>query len=102
MERNIKIGMLGDNGVGKSSLMTTYVESSFDEDYISTLGVNFMEKKVKISSDVTITYSIWDISPVHEELLPLGVNEAEAIFFCFRFSPFKHTNCYKRVLQKKL
>jgi len=83
MERNIKIGMLGDNGVGKSSLMSTYVESSFDEDYISTLGVNFMEKKVKISSDVTITYSIWDISPVHEELLPLGVNEAEAIFFVF-------------------
>jgi len=35
----VKIGMLGDVQVGKTSLMYKYVEGKFDEDYIMTLGM---------------------------------------------------------------
>lgn len=31
--------MIGDAQIGKTSLMVKYVEGSFDEDYIQTLGV---------------------------------------------------------------
>ena len=34
----IKVGMVGDSQIGKTSLMVKYVEGSFDEDYIQTLG----------------------------------------------------------------
>ena len=34
----VKIGMLGDQKVGKTSLMVKYVEGTFDEDYVVTLG----------------------------------------------------------------
>ena len=34
----IKVGMVGDSQIGKMSLMVKYVEGSFDEDYIQTLG----------------------------------------------------------------
>lgn len=34
----IKVGMLGDSQIGKTSLMVKYVEGHFDEDYIQTLG----------------------------------------------------------------
>ena len=34
----IKVGMVGDAQIGKTSLMVKYVEGSFDEDYIQTLG----------------------------------------------------------------
>lgn len=37
--------MVGDSQIGKTSLMVKYVEGSFDEDYIQTLGEslgNFM------------------------------------------------------------
>lgn len=34
----IKVGMVGDSEVGKTSLMVKYVENKFDEDYICTLG----------------------------------------------------------------
>ena len=30
--------MVGDSQIGKTSLMVKYVEGSFDEDYIQTLG----------------------------------------------------------------
>ncbi|KAL0635356.1 Ras GTPase tem1 [Maublancomyces gigas] len=35
----IKVGMVGDAQIGKTSLMVKYVEGSFDEDYIQTLGL---------------------------------------------------------------
>jgi len=34
----VKVGMLGDQAIGKTSLMVKYVEGTFDEDYIETLG----------------------------------------------------------------
>ena len=36
----IKVGMVGDSQIGKTSLMVKYVEGSFDEDYIQTLGAS--------------------------------------------------------------
>lgn len=36
----IKVGMVGDAQIGKTSLMVKYVEGSFDEDYIQTLGMS--------------------------------------------------------------
>ena len=36
----VKVGMVGDSQVGKTSLMVKYVEGAFDEDYIQTLGKN--------------------------------------------------------------
>lgn len=47
----IKVGMVGDSQIGKTSLMVKYVEGSFDEDYIQTLGMWF----VSISGDL-LTY----------------------------------------------
>ncbi|KAJ3095301.1 hypothetical protein HDU97_007050 [Phlyctochytrium planicorne] len=52
--------MVGDSQIGKTSLMVKYVEGSFDDDYIQTLGVNFMEKTISIRN-TEITFSIWDL-----------------------------------------
>lgn len=46
--------------VGKTTLMVKYVENKFDEDYIQTLGVNFMEKSITLRN-TEITFSIWDL-----------------------------------------
>ena len=34
----LKVAMLGEMEVGKTSLMVKYVEGTFDQDYIQTLG----------------------------------------------------------------
>jgi len=38
----IKVGMVGDAQIGKTSLMVKYVEGSWDEDYIQTLGTTIL------------------------------------------------------------
>jgi hypothetical protein len=79
----VKVGMVGDAQIGKTSLMVKYVEGAFDEDYIQTLGVNFMEKTVSIRN-AHITFSIWDLGGQREflNMLPLVCNDAagEALF----------------------
>lgn len=80
----LKIGLIGDSQIGKTSLMVKYVEGLFDEDYIQTLGVNFMDKKIQIKN-TTITFSIWDLGGQKEfiNMLPLVSNDAVAILFMF-------------------
>ena len=52
--------MLGQFGVGKTSLVRRYVESTFSEDYLVTLGLHVKKKEVKLG-DKNITLIIWDI-----------------------------------------
>jgi GTP-binding protein of the ras superfamily involved in termination of M-phase len=54
------------------------------EDYIQTLGVNFMEKAITIRN-TEITFSIWDLGGQREfvSMLPLVSNDAVAILFMF-------------------
>ena len=80
----VKIGMVGDVQVGKTSLMVRYVEGNFDEDYIETLGVNFLEKTIKLPR-ASVTFSIWDLGGAREflSMLPIVCNDAVAILFVF-------------------
>merc|ERR1712176_819266 len=79
--------MVGDSQIGKTSLMVKYVEGTFDEDYIQTLGVNFMEKSISIRN-TEVTFSIWDLGGQKEfvNMLPLVCNDAVAILFMFDLS----------------
>jgi GTP-binding protein of the ras superfamily involved in termination of M-phase len=61
----VKVGMIGDSQIGKTSLMVKYVENNFDEDYIQTLGVNFMEKTIQVRN-TDITFSIWDLGGIRD------------------------------------
>eukprot|EP01103_Thecamoeba_quadrilineata_P000457 TRINITY_DN10397_c0_g1_i1.p1 TRINITY_DN10397_c0_g1~~TRINITY_DN10397_c0_g1_i1.p1 ORF type:complete len:206 (-),score=23.84 TRINITY_DN10397_c0_g1_i1:106-723(-) len=83
----IKIGMVGDCAIGKTSLMVKYVEGTFDEDYIETLGVSFLEKTVTVKS-TQITFSVWDLGGAREfaHMLPIVCNEALVLFFMFDLS----------------
>eukprot|EP01080_Neovahlkampfia_damariscottae_P005068 gene5068-8668_t len=83
----VKVGMLGDVQIGKTSLMIKYVENKFDEDYIQTLGVNFLEKKIPFD-DADINVMVWDLGGQKEfrEMLDLVCNDALAILFMFDLS----------------
>jgi len=83
----VKVGMVGDSQIGKTSLMVKYVEGNFNEDYIQTLGVNFMEKTISLRN-TDITFSIWDLGGQQEflHMLPLVCNDAVALLFMFDLS----------------
>jgi len=55
----LKLLLLGDSGVGKSSLMMRFADEKFVNNMISTAGVDFKNKKILIGTD-EITLQIWD------------------------------------------
>ncbi len=59
-----KICILGDGGVGKTSMVLRYCENSFKENYIMTIGSNFSTKKVVLKDypDFNINLQIWDLA----------------------------------------
>jgi len=80
----IKVGVIGETHTGKTSLMVKYVEDRFDEEYIETLGVNFMEKTVRLKN-IAVTLSVWDLGGQDEyrQLMPLVCNDAKVLLFVF-------------------
>lgn len=54
-----KIILIGDSNSGKTSLITRYVNNTFDSKHLCTIGVDFMMKKVVINNK-TIKLQIWD------------------------------------------
>lgn len=60
----VKICIIGDSQVGKTSLIRKYVIDIFDDKYISTLGTKVSKKQIKIkkkTAEVDLTLSIWDV-----------------------------------------
>jgi small GTP-binding protein len=59
-----KVCVLGDASVGKTSLVRHYCEGMFREDYLSTIGVSFLRKDVKLNINginSEITLQLWDL-----------------------------------------
>lgn len=57
----IKICLLGEANVGKTSLVYRYIENKFRESYKSTLGVNLLKKDMSIPSYGDVSAQIWDL-----------------------------------------
>ena len=59
-----KICLIGDFGVGKTSLIGRFVDRQFSDQYLSTVGVKISRKMIEVESDGTQTVFqllIWDI-----------------------------------------
>ena len=44
-----KVILCGDAGVGKSSLLSVYVDGTFNDDYSQTIGANFLINEIELS-----------------------------------------------------
>ncbi len=54
-----KIIIIGDSGVGKSNLLLRYSEGKFVDNYMMTIGINYVFKIIAIDG-VKIKLQIWD------------------------------------------
>ena len=54
---------MGDSAVGKSSLLNRFVDKIYSESFLSTIGVDFKFKRVKIDNN-EVKLQIWDTAGI--------------------------------------
>ena len=59
-ENLYKILLLGDWSVGKTCFLMRYIDNTFNEIHLSTIGMDFKLKDVTLDNDKTVKIQIWD------------------------------------------
>ena len=54
-----KLLIIGDSGVGKSSLLVRFADNTFSGNYITTIGVDFKIRTIEINGE-RVKLQIWD------------------------------------------
>ena len=59
-DRCAKIVLIGDSGVGKSSLVLRFADDTFSESHMSTIGVDFRVRNIQSEDGKVTRLHIWD------------------------------------------
>ena len=59
MAETIKIILLGDSGVGKTSFLLRFTDNIFHQSYGTTIGVDFKTKEMTVANR-KVALNIWD------------------------------------------
>jgi small GTP-binding protein len=78
-----KAVLLGESGVGKTSLVTRWVSGIFSKSILPTIGANHQRKRIQLDS-VEVEMSIWDTAGQEEfhSLTPLYARSAAVAILC--------------------
>lgn len=57
-----KVCLLGDFGVGKTSLVSRFVRNTFSDKYLTTVGVKVDSKEVALDERGPVRLVVWDIA----------------------------------------
>lgn len=99
-----KIVLLGEGGVGKTSLRRTYMGQNFSRSYNVTIGADFAAQTLKID-DSSITANIWDLSgqmkfKIMRETYYRGVTGAILVYDIARRDTFERLSDWVEELTK--
>lgn len=65
IEFAIKVVIVGNGGVGKSSMIQRYCKGIFTKDYKKTIGVDFLERQIEIDGE-DVRIMLWDTAGQEE------------------------------------
>lgn len=103
--REVKVVLLGDTGVGKSSLVLRFVTNNFKPYSESTIGASFMSKMITVNSK-PLKFQIWDTAgqEKYHSLAPMyyrGAAAAIIVYDITRANTFKTLKNWVEELQSK-
>jgi len=93
MGRDIKITVVGDTSVGKTSLLISYTTNSFPSEHVPTVFDNYSANA--IVDDESITLGLWDTAGSAEfnELRPLSYPGTDAFIVCYSIIDINSLQC---------
>ena len=86
----IKLILLGDSGVGKSSIIQRYYEDTFDKDLKMTENANFLEKELTINGE-ELVLELWDTAgqEAYRSLTQIFVKNSKIIILVYNVTSLK-------------
>ncbi|XP_041050906.1 ras-related protein Rab-38-like [Carcharodon carcharias] len=102
-----KILVIGDLGVGKTSIIKRYVHQIFSQHYRATIGVDFALKVLHWEEDTIVRLQLWDIAGQERfgNMTRVYYREAVGAFIVFdvsRASTFEAVSKWKNDLDSKV
>lgn len=61
----LKVVIVGNGGVGKSSMIQRYCRGTFTKDYKKTIGVDFLERQIEVDGE-DVRLMLWDTAGQEE------------------------------------
>ncbi|KAJ8544462.1 hypothetical protein ON010_g11807 [Phytophthora cinnamomi] len=58
----MKVLIVGNARCGKTSTIRRFTQDEFNEEYVSTIGADFVEKIIEYDDKLTISLQLWDIA----------------------------------------
>lgn len=82
-----KLVFLGDQSVGKTSLITRFMYDSFDSTYQATIGIDFLSKKLSVDGK-EVPLQIWDTAGTERfrSLIPNYIRDLSAAVAAYDIS----------------
>ena len=79
-----KIVFLGDQSVGKTSMIHRFIYDQFDESYQATIGIDFMTQKMYVE-DKIIILNLWDTAGQErfKSLIPSYIKDSAVAIVCY-------------------
>ena len=81
-DKDFKVVMLGESGVGKTSLVEKLYSGTFAGDVPSTIGAAYFKSSIHVDNDI-ITLAVWDTAGQEkfQSLTPLYLRKARGLVF---------------------
>lgn len=86
-----KMVILGDQGVGKSSITYRYVENKFRESVGPTIGAQFQQLKTTLKNGNTLRINLWDTAGEEKfrSMLPMYYKDARGALITYDIGSLK-------------
>merc|ERR1712227_134168 len=88
-----KLVFLGENSVGKTSLITRFMYDQFDSTYQATIGIDFLSKTMHLD-DQTVRLQLWDTAGQERfrSLIPSYIRDSNVAIIVYDVSNEKSFN----------
>uniref|UniRef100_A0A6B2LII7 Uncharacterized protein n=1 Tax=Arcella intermedia TaxID=1963864 RepID=A0A6B2LII7_9EUKA len=79
-----KLVFLGDQSVGKTSIITRFMYDTFDNTYQPTIGIDFLSKTMYLD-DKTVRLQLWDTAGQERfrSLIPSYIRDSSVAVICY-------------------
>jgi len=104
-EKKCKLVFIGDSGVGKTSIINRFIKGNFDNNFASTNGATFANKKIIYKDkNICLQLDIWDTAGQEQfkSLTKFFYKDAEIAVLVYDITRIESFNSLKNFWMKQL